>query len=138
MTVLIISSTIAIAGLWLLMQWLGLSQTVSLDSEDEARDLFLENFPKKSLEKVTLTQDSASALLALEERCIGLIKSRGNKWQVRLINQDDIENVRQSDHRLHLRFTTFADPKVSLSLDSEEEASYWREKIEEIQRPLTQ
>lgn len=130
MLFLIIGSTLAIIAMVGLMHYLGFSETVRLQSLDQARNLFLDNYPNARLQEQVLLQKDSIALFKLSESGVfGIVRPRGNKWQTSEFRIQDISQMESHALSLVIKLKSFASPKILLNFEDTQTMQYWHTQL---------
>ena len=134
MTVLIMSSAVAIILLWVLMHGLGFTKTARLQSAEQAAQLFATELPNHTLGNITLSADGQAACVDVAGE-IAVLIGLGNKWRVRTFKAGDVEDIQQNGNILRIKTGLFADPAILLPFEDTETAELWRKRFAPLTKP---
>ncbi|MCT4608341.1 MAG: hypothetical protein N4A70_03960 [Pelagimonas sp.] len=124
--ILIALVVIGISGVALLTHLLGMSQPHRFDSDRDARDAWLREFPEIDIRSVSRCQSGTAALIDTVQGP-GLVWPMGQDTTARLITG---ASYTASGDRLTLHLPDYAAPKVQLRLTQDEIRS-WTQTISE-------
>lgn len=86
----------------------GGSKRAAIADADQARQIFLTDFPDERVGRVTVTADKASAFLGLDGGCTGIVQSFGDGFFTRIVGAGDVASVAMQDPAMVcLRFRDF-------------------------------
>lgn len=114
-----------IAGIAVILHVLGLSKTKRFDTEEAARQAWLNEFPDTSVDRVILSHDQSAALIETADGP-GVVWPMGADSTARYLTNAHIV-PRQGG--ISIRLPDYTAPRITLHLDPDE-VDYWTRDIE--------
>ena len=119
-------SILAIAGLAYLLHKLGNTKNFEMESEAQAKDVFLAEFPDTQIDDVTLGATGQAALITLVgSPHLGLIHAVGSFACVKMILPKEIESFNIEQEKLVLKLTDYTDPIFKITFATDAERRVW-------------
>jgi hypothetical protein len=117
-----------------LFLWRGSADRARLTGPAEALGLFRTHFPDATLEAATVASDARTALIALRhEPVVGLIQRHGRRWNVRVLQAEDLRSVRiVRGDTLRLELVDFAWPRVDVRLEEADARAHWQARLADL------
>lgn len=132
-----LGSVLAVGLLILLNIWIGGWRRARIESDDQARTRFLEDFWHSSLGDVLRDQEGITALIALNnDKDIGLVHAIGDKFLTRKLEPGSLGTIIASNgHKLVIHLRDFSLPKVTLILDPSVDREVWLQRLLALTHP---
>ena len=129
----LVGSLGAIGLLALVQHVMGRSRSGRIADADEARALFLADYPEADCGDAAVTAAGDAALIVAAEggrRGAGLVRSLGAFWQTRFVAEGELARSRLiRDTDVMLTFFDFTAPAVTLRFADPATAALWHERL---------
>ena len=97
-----------------------------------AEHRFREDYPAASFDRVCVSADRHTALLALSGGHVGLVFTSGSKLGTRLLKPGDVRSVVENSNGLRIGLSDLALTRVDVAIGDRDERADWKVRLESL------